>query len=876
MNLNHNNKTQEYNLSNGLKVLFRTFAGAPSATFMVWYKTGSRNEQVGKTGLAHFLEHLSFKKTHFFDKGQIVAEITRNGGNFNAYTSRDFTAYYETFATSKLELAMLIESERMNNLILLEEDREKEVGIILSELEKSLDNPYALLETAIREKAYGSHPYGHPIIGYAKDIEAIEISDLQAYYDNFYTPDNATIVVVGNFEPNQTLELIKKYFEPIKPKNIHIQDFKPYSLTPQNRIKRVTVKKTGSSPIIQLGYHIPPSNSKEIFPLIVLGEMLNLGISSRVYQSLVETQIATDITVNVEVAKDIGMFTIQSTLFPNVSHERAEKSILNEISRLIKENPPSDEELEKTKRRIKSSFEFNRDGTFKFAYILGYYDAVDTYKFVDNYIENIMKVSKQNIEDAITKYLSPNKATIGNFIPSHEENSKASANDYDYIPQESVHHIYKSPPIIIDEKISTSPIIFSKKILKNGIKILVTENKTSDTVKLYGTIGAGNLYTTTVNPMLPVMCAGMLNRGSKNRSKIEIADNVESRGASVGISNVGEAVNFSLSSTSEDFSYILSILADILMHPTFPEDEFEKYKRFSIAGVRQKKENTSYLASLAFSQLVYPRNHIFYTHSLSTQEKQIRKITLEDIKQFYENYYSPHSIILGVAGNIKEDELFNLVEQYFGGWKPKDIPSPILKPVKLQRTLKEKTVNIKDKTEADVIFGHYGNLERKSDDFHTAMIMNFIYGGGGALSSRIGKRIREDLGLVYSISSSFTSLLIPGSWSVRFGVDEHYTDLAIKVLKEETQNFIDKGVTDAELELAKAYLTGSYPLRFTNNSAIAKALLVNEFYDLGDNYLNEYPAIISKITKQEVNLCAKKYLHPEKATIIKAGSFKSL
>ena len=874
MKPNHKNKTVKHILSNGLKVLFRSFDGAPSITFMVWYKTGSKNETEKKTGLAHFLEHLSFKQTHFFSKGQIVAEITRNGGNFNAYTSRDFTAYYETFATSKLELAMLIESERMNNLIIEEEDREKEVGIILSELEKNLDNPYNSLEVALRKRAYSaSHPYAHPIIGYSKDIESIELSDLKRYYDRYYSPNNATIVVVGNFDQNQTLDLIKKYFEPVKPKEIPANPYMYKFQNKQIQPKRVTVKKAGSSSIIQLAYLIPPANNKDIFPLIVLGEMLNLGISSRIYQSLVETQIATDITVNVEVAKETGLFTIQATLFPNISHQKAEKNILNQIKSLINENPPSDEELEKTKRRIKSSFEFNRDGTFKFAYILGYYDAVDSYKFVDNYIDNIMKVSNREVIDVISKYLIPTNVTIGNFIPSHKEENKVIDNDFDYIPQEAIHHIYKSSPIIFEEKISTSPITFSKKILDNGVKILFTENKTSETIKLYGTIGAGNLYCATVNPALPVMCAGMLNRGSLNRPKIQIANEVESRGASVGVSNVGEAVNFSLSSTSDDFSYILSILADILMSPSFPEDEYEKYKRFSIAGVRQKQENTAYLASLAFSQMVYPRNHIFYTHSLSSQEKHLKQLTLNDLVHFYENYYSPHNLILGISGNISADKVFNLIEQYFGGWKKKEVPEPIIKPAKLQKILKEKTVNVAEKVEAEVIFGHYGNLERNNKDFHKAMVMNFILGGSGALSSRIGKKLREDLGLVYSINSSFASLLISGAWFARFGVDEHYADLSINVLKQEIENFIEKGITDDELNLAKSYLIGSYPLRFTNNTGIARALLANEFYDLGEDYLNEYPHIISRITKEEINLTAKKYIHPEVATIIKAGSF---
>jgi len=865
-----NHKTIEYTLDNGLKILFQPYQSSPAATFMVWYKVGSRNEKQGKTGISHFLEHISFKNTEFFDKGQIVAEITRNGGIYNAYTSRDFTSYYETFATEKLELAMIIESQRMSQVIFDNDDREKEVGVILSELEKNLDNPYNILEMEVRNKAYQHHPYKNPVIGLGSDIESITTDDLNDFYNRHYAPNNASIIVVGNFDRKNTLNLIKKYFGGISPKEIN--DNIPME-TQQLHTKRINIKRTGISPIIKLGYHIPPASNNDIFPFIVLGEMLNLGISSRIYQSLVEPQIATDISVNVETAKDPGLFSIIATLYPNIKHEEAENRILDEIACITDGKPPSIEELEKTKRRIKSSFEFNRDGTYKLAYMLGYYETVDNYKFVDNYIENVENVDIDDIRRVTDKYLNPSNCSIGHFIPSHSE-IKKSIPVYDYIPHETVHHVYSTPPIIINEKIPSVPIKFTKKTMSNGIKVLINENKISNTVKLSGTINAGNLYSATVNSMLPVICAGMLNRGSKNRSKIEIANEVETRGASVGISNVGEVVNFSLSSTSEDFPFILKLLSEILMEPSFPEDELEKFKKFSIAGVRQKKDSTFYLAGLAFSHMVYPRGHIYYAYPLRTQEKQISDISLESVKEFYNDYYSPDTIILGISGNINSEDTYKLIEENFGSWKKKHIIEPKILPASLQRKYKETTVCVEGKTEADVVFGHYGNLSRKSEDYYKVFAMNFILGGGGALSSRIGKRIREDLGLVYNISSCFTALLIPGSWNIKYSIDRHYADLSIELINEEINKFIELGITDSELDLAKSYLIGSYPLRFSNNAGIARALLSSEFYDLGDNYTNEYPDIINTITKEDIEEMARKYLHPEVASVVKAGDFK--
>lgn len=863
--MNRNNiEITEHKLDNGLKILFYSYCCAPSATFMVWYKAGSINEIQGKTGLSHFLEHMSFKRTELFDYGQIISEINRNGGNYNAYTSRDFTCYYETFTTSKLELAMIIESQRMNKMILKEADRKTEVGIILSELEKGLDNPYAELENAVRLAAYKKHPYRNPIIGFAEDVKNIFVEDLQTYYNNFYKPNNATIVLVGNFKEQQALELIKKYFGHIASGKITYSIDKEEQ---QNRPRRVKLNKSGSYSIIKTAYHTPPSSSEDIYPLLVIGEMLNTGISSRIHQELVENQVVTDINTSMEVVKDSGLFTIIATLYPNISHETAEDKIFEEVNNICNIKLPTYEELENTKKRIRSGFEFNKDGTLKLAYLIGYYETINSYSFFEKYIDNIQKVTLDDIKRVAETYLIPSNCTVGHFIPERGQKTILSpVPEYNITPENKT--VIIKPPLITEAKTKPYPVNFSKRITDNGIKVLVSQNRISDTVKLFGTIFAGNLYAGMVNPALPFMCGGMINRGTKNKTKLEIAAEIESRGASVGVSNVTESVNFSLSCIKEDFPYTLSLLSEILTEPSFTEDEFDKMKKLYTAGIKQRKNNSDFLANMYFKQMIFPRSHPWYAFSHKTQEKHINNVNHEDIKHFYNSFYRPNTAIMAIAGNIEADEAFNLIQKSFHHWQTGAVVMPKIKPVKLQEEFRQQIVPVKNKTETKVIFGHYGNLSRKSPDYHQAMTMNFILGGSSALTSRIGKKLREELGLVYSISSGFTSLLIQGGWSVRFGVDDSRVDAAVNVLKEEINRFIDDGITDMELEHAKSYTIGAYPLRFANNNGIAKTLLINEFYNLGDNYINEYPEIISSISKKQVEEAAVKYLHPDKASLV--------
>lgn len=863
--MNRNNiRISEHKLTNGLKILFYPCMESPSATFMVWYKVGSRNEIAGKTGISHFLEHLSFKRTELFDYGQIIYEINRNGGNFNAYTSRDFTCYYETFISSELELAMIIESQRMHKLILDENDRKTEVGIILSELEKGLNNPYLELEKATRLTAYKKHPYKNPIIGEAEDVRNIKIQDLREYYNDFYKPNNATIVVVGNFNTKEALQLIKKHFENIKYGLITTCTEKEPE---QTRLRRINIAKECSYSLLKLAFHIPCSVHEDIFPLIVLGEMFNSGVSSRMNEALIEKQIATNVNTNVEMARDSGLFTVMATLYPNISHKTAEDIIFYEINNIYRGKIPTKEELEKTKKRIKCSFEFNRDGTLKLAYLIGYYETINNYKMLENYLYNIDKVTIEDIKRVVKLYLNKNNCTIGYFIPEHRDKKKIS-----YI-QECKIPVQKQPeinymPIISRVKTSLFSVNFLKNITENGIKVLISQNKTSDTVKLCGTIYAGNLYSNMVNPSLPIICGSMLNKGTKSRTKLEIATNVEEKGASVGISNVTEAVNFSLSCIKEDFECLLRLLSEILTEPSFPEDEFEKLKKFFIAGIKQRKNNSDFLANMYFKRMIFPKNHPWYTFSNSTQEKHINSLPLEDIKYFYNRFYAPNNTIIAISGNVEAEQTFRLIDYYFNKWQNKEIILPKTPTPKLQDEYIQKIIPVRGKTETKIIFGHYGNVSRSHPDYHKALIMNFILGGSGALTSRIGKKLREEMGLVYSISSNFNTLSIPGGWSVRFGIDDSCVDIAINTLKSEIKRFVEEGISVTELDLAKSYNAGTYPLRFTNNNGIAKTLLINEFYGLGDNYINEYQKIIDSITKNQVEEAAKKYLHPDKASVV--------
>ena len=413
----------ETTLTNGLKVILLEDHKAPLITFHVWYRVGSRNEAWGKTGLSHTLEHMMFKGTQKVGPEEFSRIIQENGGNNNAFTSRDYTAYFENLSADRAQVALDLESDRMQNLLLREEDFRTERMVVMEERRlRTEDSPAAILQEQLEATAFQLQPYHWPIIGWMEDIARFTLDDLKAHYRTYYQPANAFLVVVGDFKQEDLLPRIEKAFGSY-PKGVapnQEKDIDPKQIGE----RRVLVKKEAQLPSIVMGYHVPnlrgpdsPDNH-DSYVLEVISAILSGGKSSRFYQSLVREKrlvLSADADYSL-LSKDPSLFYLSADLLPGKDMAEVEKALNQEVERLQEERV-GEPELEKVKNQLEASFVFGQDSLFYQALLLARFEITLSWREIDNYIPSIRKVSPADIQRVSKQYLVPDNRTVGILIP---------------------------------------------------------------------------------------------------------------------------------------------------------------------------------------------------------------------------------------------------------------------------------------------------------------------------------------------------------------------------------------------------------------------------------------------------------------------------
>ncbi|MCI4626211.1 MAG: insulinase family protein [Candidatus Magnetoovum sp. WYHC-5] len=411
-------EVQEHVLNNGLKVLMIEDHKSPVATFQIWYKVGSRRESAGKTGLSHYLEHAMFKGTPKYSSKEFSKIIQQNGGIDNAFTTKDYTMYYQTLISDRIGLSIDMESDRMTNLLLSPKEVSAEKNVIMEERRlRYEDDPQSLLFEKVTAEAITVHPYGTPVIGWMKDIQSIERDDLFNYYKTFYSPENAFIVVAGDIDPQTTIANIKQYFEKI-PK-VEVPQASIPQQPKQTAYKEFTLKKQAELPFILIAYQAPSIPDKDSYALEILTAIFS-GKSGRLYQSLVkDKELALDSFAYYNgFYKDPYLYYFGATVKPGKDTQALKAALFAEID-AIKSSPPTERELQKAKNKITSDFIMGLDSTFFQGQVLGMFEIIGDWKMKDTYIEEINNVTVADVLLVADKYFSKDSSTVGILIPTY-------------------------------------------------------------------------------------------------------------------------------------------------------------------------------------------------------------------------------------------------------------------------------------------------------------------------------------------------------------------------------------------------------------------------------------------------------------------------
>jgi zinc protease len=418
----------EAQLENGLKVLLKPIRTAPVATFWVWYRVGSRNEVPGKTGISHWVEHMMFKGTPTLGKGEIMHLINRNGGVDNAFTSNDYTAYFELLPGDRIDLALRIEADRMVNALFDPNEVESERTVIISEREGAENEPRFWLGEEVLALAFKVHPYHHDTIGWKTDLLTITRDDLYAHYRTYYVPNNAVIVASGDFDADEMLAKIERAFGAI-PRGNAVPPVKIVE-PPQEGERRVVLRRPGPAAYFHAAYHAPNATDPDFFPMFVLEGILSgvggmsfsgqgsPGRSSRLYRALVETGLAVDVDCSFRPTLDPGTLDVTATARPGVPIEKVERAIFTELEKIATRRV-TEAELGKVIKQARAQFVYAMDGVMNVGGWLGQLEVVASYKMYDTFLDNLMRVTRDDVLRVATRYLRETNRTVGWFIPTN-------------------------------------------------------------------------------------------------------------------------------------------------------------------------------------------------------------------------------------------------------------------------------------------------------------------------------------------------------------------------------------------------------------------------------------------------------------------------
>ncbi len=862
-------KFEEYKLKNGLRVIMHEDKSTPIVAVNLWYHVGSKNEVVGRTGFAHLFEHMMFQGSKNYND-DYFKPLQEAGANINGSTNPDRTNYFEVVPSNFLELALYMEADRMGGLLeaMTMEKLNNQRDVVKNERRQSYDNqPYGTaFEKIFAQMFPAGHPYNWTTIGSLEDLSAASMDDVKGFFRQYYVPNNASLVIAGDFDPKQAKTWVEKYFGPVA-KGADITRPNPAMPKMSGEIRK-SYEDSVQLPRLYMVWHSSPQYSADEAALDILGSILTTGRGSRLQSNLVYgKQISQDVGAFNYGLEAGGMMIVQSTAKPDKSLGDIEKEINAEIQR-IKTAPPTTEEMNRALNSIESQTVFGLQNVLgKADQMNGYATFVGKPDYFQTDLDRYRKVTAADVQRVAKNYLTDNRFVM-EFVPrkekaapvrdaaSEQKKEKEDTKDYSAnLPKPQANPNFTLPSI-------------EKQKLSNGMNVWLVRHSELPIVSMNMVFNSGG----TADPMerggLASMTASLLDDGTRNRSAVDIANSLQSIGAFLGTGSGWDSASVSIQTLTRNLDPALEIYADVITNPIFPETELETLRSRTLVGFRQRKDNANAIANIVYNNLLYGKNHP-YGKSLGGSENSIKAVTKAEIEKFYATYYRPNNATLIVVGDTDAKTMLPKLEKAFANWKSAEVPQMTVPETAVFDKPGIYIVDRPGSAQSVVTIGQVG-VARNSPDFFPLQVMNSIL--GGQFSARVNMNLREAKGYTYGARTGWSFLRGAGPFAAS-------ADVQTAVTKESVMEFMKElngirgaiPVTQQELEYSKQSLIRRFPQGFETVGQISGQLSNLIVYGLPDSYFNEYISKVNAITVADVNRVANKYLTPDKMAILIVG-----
>ena len=809
---------------NGLTLIVREDHSAPVVSAQVWVRAGSITEGPWMgAGLSHVLEHMLFKGTATRGVSQIAQEIEHKGGYINAYTSFEQTVFYINIPSENWQTAVDILADCMQHASIPEPELLKEKRVILREMAMNNDDPSRRANRSLWATAYTTHPYRFPVIGYPDIYNRLKRDDVVAYYKEHYVPNNLVFVIVGDVDAAKVeLELrdqtkdasmgaVAPAFVPPEPTQLSLRE----------RHEEMPMQLSQ----LHLAWHIPAVTHPDVYPLDVLAIVLGQGNSSRLYRELRQKRgLVLGIDAGSYTPGYPGIFVIEATADP-AKREAAIAAIREQVKQLA-EQPVTEEELRKA-IKMTTSAHLERLKTMQGqASDIGQNEfLVGDPNFSDVYLENLRKVTRDDLQRVIQTYFTDNNLTI------------TSLNPPGTLPKPSATTAAKAE------------IAIKKFVLPNGIRLLVREDPKLPLVDVHAILKGGVIAETSENNGLTKLTARMLLKGTKTRTAEQIAETMESVGGGISHYSGNNSFGIAAQSLSEDFDRTLDLLADVLQNPTFPEDMLTRERAVQISEFKAEQDQILRKGQQALRETMFTQ-HPYRLNQLGSSNI-VSKLTRTDLVDFHRRFVAPNNLVLTVFGNVNADEVRKKVEAKFGAMQSAKTVFPPTSPDPLRADAR-KVQNV-PKEQAVLLIG-YSGADLFSKDRFALELLSEAYSGQG---SRVFRRLRDELGLCYYVGASQLLGLDPGYFAFYVGTTPQNVGTCEKEIFAELEKLEANGLSDEELTRAKNGIIGQRRVHMQDNSELSLLVGTDELCGLGyDNFRtmdDKYRAVTLDDIKRVVN-----------------------
>jgi zinc protease len=885
---------EKFKLPNGLDVIFHTDKSDPMVAVAVQYHVGANREVPGKTGFAHLFEHMMFQESENIPQDQFFKKIQGAGGTVNGGTSRDGTVYYEVVPDNALEMVLWMESDRMGYLLntVTQSAFVNQQNVVQNEKRQNYDNKaYGHMSYVIDKALFPeNHPYNWQVIGEMSDLNTATLEDVKNFYRNFYGPNNATLVIAGNFDPKVVKPLVEKYFGEIKSER-PVADMKPMPVKLVKTVKLFHEDNFAKAARLSLNWPVNQQYTPDSYALDVLASLLSDGKGAPLYTVLVkDKKLTAGVNAGNNAMELAGKFSINLTASDGISLADCEDAIFEAFAKFEKEGF-TDKDLEMIKANLEIGFYNGISSVLGKSFQLARYNeyAGDP-GFAAEDIRRIQSVTKEDVMRVYNTYIKGMPYVAASFVPRGKTALVARESVKANIVEEKINSasvaenkVKDTIPIVktpckFDRSVEPAqgplpefnlPVIWDTK-LTDGMRVLGVENHELPLVQFSMTIRGGQLLETPEKAGLANIVSELITEGSASKTPEELEDEIRLLGASINVSASRTDISVTGSTLARNYEKTIALVKEILFEPRWDTAELALIKTRVLNGIKQSKANPSNLAANAFYRLLYGNELILSINSRGT-ESSVKAITIDDVKAFYKKNFSPAITVFNVAGDIKQDRVLASLSSFAGKWPSKNDKPPVVNIKVDNQPSKIYFIDVPGAKQSVITIGNLGPA-RTDPDFYPAVVMNYKL--GGSFNGELNLVLREEKGYTYGARSSFTDFGFPAPFMVASSVRSGATVESVTIARDIMRKYRE-GISPENLEFTKSAMIKANAVRFETLRSMLSLLDNIGVYNLPKDYILKESEIVRTMNPERFIKLAQKYIDPEHMVFIVVGDAKT-